>query len=263
MTQEPRCSEHQFPAGYEPIGDRSFPFACHAAVSCFTTCCRDLNMFLYPYDIIRLKKRLGIGSEEFLEKYADIVQGQNPAFPSLKMKMADNEGKTCPFLGQGSEGCTVYEDRPAACRMYPLERAVDRNPTRGRPTEFYFLTNHPYCKGHAEARQWTVKEWLRDQNLVSYNLMDDLWAEMDTLFAQRPWEGEGVAGPRQQMAFMVCYNIDRFREYVGQQQLLERYKLEKSGRRDIERDDVELLKFGYLWLQHVLAGRPTLRPRAR
>jgi hypothetical protein len=70
-----------------------------------------------------------------------------------------------------------------------------------------------------------------------------------------------VAGPRQQLAFMVCYNIDRFREYVREHRLLDQYRLEKSSRRDIERDDTELLKFGYRWLQHVLAGRPTLLPR--
>jgi len=249
----------EFPEGMHPLGKKSFCFSCHAGVSCFTSCCRNVDMFLYPYDILRLKRKLGISSGDFLRLYVNIGAGQNPYIPALMMRMEEDTGKSCPFLGE--EGCLVYEDRPSACRMYPLERGVDRSPTRGRPEDFYFLTNHPYCKGHAEDKEWTVKEWLRDQQLLYYNLMDDLWATMDTLFRSNPFEGEGVAGPKAQLAFMVCYNIDAFREYVGKHGLLEKFRLEGSRRKDILRQDEELLKFGYDWLQFVLGGLPTLRPR--
>ena len=124
-------SDKKFPEGMEPLGNSTFKFACHPGVSCYTRCCRDLQLFLYPYDIVRLKKRLGINSEEFLNQYSGVMQGANPFFPSVMLVMADNDEKTCPFLGE--EGCTVYEDRPSACRTYPLERAVDRNPERSRP----------------------------------------------------------------------------------------------------------------------------------
>ncbi len=251
--------EKKFPDGMEPLGDRSFRFACHAGLDCFTRCCRNVDMFLYPYDILRLKKRLGISSEEFLDRYTRIVQGPNPYFPSVMMRMADTEGNPCPFLG--ADGCTVYADRPSACRTYPLERAVDRAPERGRPREFYFLTRHPYCLGHGEEREWKVKEWLRDQGLLYYNHMDDLWAEMDTLFAGNPWEGEGVAGPRRQLAFMICYNIDGFRQYVERNNILARFRLSSSRVREIKTDDEALLRFGYDWLKMLLAGRPTLRLR--
>ncbi len=39
----------------------------------FSLCCRNLNLFLYPYDVIRLKKGLEITSDQFLDKYVDIV----------------------------------------------------------------------------------------------------------------------------------------------------------------------------------------------
>jgi len=255
MISDPK----EFPEGMHPIGNKPFHFSCHPGVSCYTRCCRNVDMFLYPYDILRLKRKLGISSGDFLRLYVNIVAGQNPYFPALMMRMEEDTGNSCPFLGE--EGCLVYEDRPSACRMYPLERGVDRNPTRGRPEDFYFLTNHPYCKGHAEDKEWTVKEWLRDQQLLYYNLMDDLWAVMDTLFGSNPFEGEGVAGPKAQLAFMVCYNIDAFREYVEKHGLLEQFRLEGSRRKDILRQDEELLKFGYDWLQLVLGGKPTLRPK--
>jgi hypothetical protein len=93
--------------------------------------------------------------------------------------------------------------------------------------------------------------------------MDDLWAELDTLFADRhTWRGEGAAGPRQMLAFMVCYNLDRFRQYLNDQQLLNRFRLDKSRRRLIERDDEALLRFGFDWLLHLLDGRPTLQAKS-
>ncbi|MDA8405004.1 MAG: YkgJ family cysteine cluster protein, partial [Desulfobacteraceae bacterium] len=42
-----------------PDGD-TFAFRCHPGAACFNQCCRNLNFFLNPYDIIRLKKHLNI-----------------------------------------------------------------------------------------------------------------------------------------------------------------------------------------------------------
>ncbi len=252
-----------FPDGMAPLGKSTFTFRCHAGVSCFTQCCRKLELFLYPYDIIRLKKKLGIDSEGFLNTYAGVVAGSNVFFPSVILRMQDNEEHTCPFLGEGGVGCTVYDDRPSACRTYPLERAVDRSSRSGRPDEYYFMTKHSYCHGHQEKQEQTVAEWLRDQRLLDYNLMDDLWAEMDTLFGKNPWHGEGAAGPRQQMAFMACYNIDGFRRLVRDQGLLAQFKLSRAEVSACENDDEALLKFGFKWLQMMLDNRPTLKPRRR
>ena len=84
-----------------------------------------------------------------------------------------------------------------------------------------------------------------------------LW--MDTLFSSNPWQSEGAAGPRQQLAFMVCYNIDRFRRYAAEHNLLNLYRLDKSRKRLIETDDEALLTFGYDWLKLVLGNKPTLQ----
>ena len=249
-------SEQVFPDGMVPLGNSFFQFDCHPGVSCFTRCCRNLELFLYPYDIIRLKKSMGINSEDFLNNHVQVVRTQNPYFPAVQLRMLDNEDMACPFLGVS--GCTVYADRPSACRTYPLERAVARAVTSGRPHEYYFMTRHPYCMGHEENRDWTVKLWLRDQQIQYFNLMNDLWAEMDTMFAGNPWRGEGSAGPRQQLAFMVCYNIDRFRSYVSEHQLLAQFTIDKSRRRLIEKDDEELMRFGFDWLKYTLAGIPSL-----
>ena len=40
--------------------DNKFRFKCHKKVKCFTQCCRGIKITLTPYDVIRLKNRLGL-----------------------------------------------------------------------------------------------------------------------------------------------------------------------------------------------------------
>lgn len=250
----------QFPEGMTPLGNNPFTFHCHTAVSCFTVCCRKVELYLYPYDIIRLKNCLRINSESFMRTHTELKKGANPYFPTVILKQAETDtGLQCPFLSD--TGCTVYRDRPTSCRTYPLERAVDREPGRGRAEDYYFLIKHDYCKGHDEERQINVQQWVRNQQLHQFNLMNDLWTEIDTLFATNPWQGEGSGGPKQQLAFMVCYDIDGFRQFASQQCLLDQYLINRDQKKRIEKDDTELLKFGFEWLKEILGSRSSLIKR--
>lgn len=256
---KPEAPEKKFPDGMVPLGQTTFLFACHSQVECFKSCCRRLDLMLYPFDIIKLKSRLGISSEQFLRQYTRLESSLNPYFPAVMMRMLEDGQQNCPFLAEN--GCDIYDDRPTSCRTYPLERAVDRMPSGGRPQEYFFVKKHTYCLGHREQRAWTVREWLRDQKLFAHNAANDLWVEMDTLFAGNPWRGEGTAGPKQQMAFMVCYNIDGFRSFMEAQNLLRQFRLDKTRVRLIRQDDEALLKFGFDWLKYMLSGLPALTPK--
>jgi Fe-S-cluster containining protein len=249
--------EKKFPDGMVPLGSEQFKFSCHEGVACFTRCCRQVDMYLFPYDIIRLKNALKIDSHDCIKKYTRLVQGDNPYFPAVMLKL--NEENICPFLGEG--GCSVYDDRPSACRTYPLERAVDRTPTSRDESEFYFMTQHEYCLGHNEENDFTVKEWVRNQRLEQYNLMNDLWGELDTVFSKNPWRGEGSGGEKQRLAFMVCFDIDGFRNFVKHHDLLDKFKIDKDTKRRIREDDQELLKFGFEWLKLILTGKTSLVQR--
>lgn len=249
----------EFPEDKVPLGSGEFQFSCHAGVKCFTSCCKNVDMFLFPYDVLRLKNRLGLNSETFMRLYTRLVKGENPYFPSVMLKLNEDEEKKCPFLQ--SNGCSVYKDRPSACRTYPLERAVDRNLVNGRRRDFYFLTHHNYCLGHNEKQMNTVSQWIREQQLQLYNNMNDQWTELDTIFASNPWKGEGSAGPKQQMAFMVCYNIDGFRAFVAHQQILEQFKISKDQKKQLATDDAAFLQFGFSWLKLILSGSSSLQYR--
>jgi hypothetical protein len=142
--------------------------------------------------------------------------------------------------------------------MYPLERAVDRMPDKRGAKEYYFLVKHSYCMGHREEKTYTVREWIRDQRLHDYNVLNELWTEIDTIFSGNPWQGEDHAGMRQQLAFMVCYDIDRFRKMVEEKKLVEQFVVSKEVRKNIRANDVELMKFGFEWLKLFLTGRSSL-----
>ncbi|MBM9535880.1 YkgJ family cysteine cluster protein [Desulfobulbus alkaliphilus] len=240
--------------GRSPIDPQGFTFHCHSEVPCFQTCCRDVDMLLFPYDIVRLKQCRQMHSSDFLKKHTRLCEGSHPFFPGLKLLLAEEDDHPCPFLGV--DGCTVYQHRPSACRTYPLERGVEQT-GEGSPLRIhYFMTRHPYCLGHEQKHTYTIKQWEREQGLDEYNYYNDLWAEVDAFFSTNPWAGEGKAGPYQQLAFMVCYNIDSFRVYVEQNRLVQQFDFSKDERRRISRDDAHLLRFGFQWIMHVL-GRKT------
>ncbi|MBA3008022.1 MAG: YkgJ family cysteine cluster protein [Proteobacteria bacterium] len=252
-------SKKEFPEGMVPLGIEKFQFSCHAGVQCYMSCCKNVDMFLYPYDIVRLKKSLKIDSESFMRLYTRLVKGSHPYFPAVMLKLNNDEEKSCPFLAEG--GCSVYHDRPSACRTYPLERAVDRLLARGRSRDYYFLTDHAYCLGHKEEKFYSVTQWIRDQQLQDYNGMNDRWTELDTIFSLNPWKGEGSGGPKQQMAFMVCYDVDGFRSLAHRKHLFDQFRLTKDQKDRIQIDDTALLQFGFDWLKLFLTGTSSLMRR--
>ena len=95
---------------FKPITTDTFKFQCHKDIPCFTKCCANLNLILTPYDILRLKNRLLISSDDFLERFA-ITKFEDHIlfFPMVYLKMNEDDDKKCPFVTH--DGCNIYEDR--------------------------------------------------------------------------------------------------------------------------------------------------------
>jgi Fe-S-cluster containining protein len=232
----------------------TFSFACHPGVPCFNDCCADVNIFLTPYDIIRLKNRLGISSQEFLDKYTLMPIDKNLKYPVVLLQMNDDEKKSCPFVGR--DGCRVYEDRPWSCRMYPLGLASPKEGHEQVHEDFYFLLREAVCKGFGEQKSQTVDDWLTDQGITDYNEMGEQFKNL-TL---HPFfeSGQNLTPQKIEMFFTVCYNIDKFRDFVFGSTFLEKFEVDSDTQRQIKDDDVELLKFGYQWLRFALFGEKTI-----
>jgi hypothetical protein len=235
----------------------TFCFRCYPGIACFNQCCRNLNLFLYPYDVIRLKKALNLTSDEFLEQYVEVVMRPDNFFPEVLLKMSETDDKACPFLLEA--GCSVYQDRPDTCRTFPIEQGLLHDADKNEDSAVYFFKPPEFCLGQFEKDEWTVASWAQDQEAAFYNEMTMRWARFKRLFGSDPWGAEGPQGPRGKMAFMAVYNIDRFREFVFNSSFLKRYSLADGLIHQIESDDVALLLLAFDWVQHFLWGMPSKR----
>ena len=233
----------------------AFDFDCHPGVSCFTRCCRNADMYLYPYDVVRMKRALGLSSGKFLERHTVVAVRDNPYFPHVMLKMSEAKDRACGFLS--AKGCAIYPDRPYSCRAYPLERAVARR-SGGERTTYYGIARHAHCQGHRESRAWTVVSWAADQELAEFDAFNDQWVEIDSIFRANPWGAGGLQSPAMRMAFMACYDLDKFRQFVFGSSFLKRFSVPEQRIQAIRAADEDLMLFGFDWVRLMLRNQGPL-----
>jgi len=232
-----------------------FKFRCHKGVKCFTACCSNINIVLPPYDLLRLRKRLGMTTEDFINKYCEIEMLAKTLLPVITLKMQSDEKRSCPFVTP--DGCTVYEDRPSNCRYYPLGMATLRKKdTESGKDEFYFMVKEDHCKGFDEDKEWTIAEWRKDQEADVYDDSNRGW--MDILMKKKSFGEKEFPEIKNQMFFMVSTNTDYFREFVFGSTFLDTYDIPAERIEKVRTDDAELLKLGYEWLRSSMFAEETL-----
>jgi hypothetical protein len=226
-----------------------FNFACHPGLSCFNTCCAHKRLPVLPYDLLRLRRGLGLKSPEVLERYLDLDLDPVSGWPVLRLKL-DDQGR-CPLVGP--QGCTVYPHRPAACRVYPLARAVAASPS-GRPAGEVFLRQEtPACLGWQEPRPLTVQAWVADQGLEPYHEAND--ALLGLFFhPRRRGRRLELEPPRIHGVVMALYNLDIWRRMAGQADFAQRWGFKPHQVREALKREEDLLLLGRDWLIKQLFG---------
>jgi len=226
-------------ASSEPLRrEDAFSFGCHAGLSCFTLCCRDVNILLSPYDVILLKLRLGLSSTDFLERHTKTLLAPKTALPAVQLKMDEKRDRCCPFVG--SAGCTVYADRPWSCRMYPLDAVGDGD-------EYRIIVDPSHCHGLGAPARIKLADWFRDQGLEQYTLPNRKFAEItgdDKLTAWRTGHPQGF-----RIFHLACYDLDRFRDLVFREGLYDIIRVNDITMEALRSDDLALLAFSYAWLR--------------
>ncbi|MBF0189382.1 MAG: YkgJ family cysteine cluster protein [Magnetococcales bacterium] len=235
----------------------SFPFRCHPDVSCFTECCKNIDIVLTPYDILRIRRRLGIPADEFLYNFsrpATLAKGQLP----VAMMQMDPENGHCPFVTE--QGCTIYEDRPVNCRYYPIGLALMKREQAEDEEQFFFLIEEPFCKGHCSSKQWTVGEWRRDQGTDGYDELNKEWMEM---VLKRRSAGDMVSTSPQlsEFFYMATAQPEEFRRFIFSSSFLKRYTVDKATEKRIMESDEEMIVFSFKWLKSVLFGDAFVLPK--
>ena len=230
------------------LPDDRFRFDCSKEVPCFNACCRDLNQFLTPYDILRLKNHLGLTTGIFLEKYTTQHIGPETGLPVVTLKPAHDDDLQCPFVTPA--GCGVYANRPSSCRIYPVARAISRSRETGQITEHFAIIKEPHCLGFEQDKTQTVREWIQSQEITAYNELNDMFLEIISL------KNRLIPGPltlrAKHLFHTALYDLDAFRAQIFQNGLVEDMNLADDDLETLGKNDVELLKFGHRYVKENL-----------
>ena len=239
--------------------DDKFCFGCHEGLKCFTRCCADANIFLTPVDVLRLARRLGTSTTEFLSRHAMVPITKQLHLPVVMLRMSDDEQKRCSFVAE--DGCTVYEDRPWACRMFPLGLGLPPARAGVEPEPVYFLVDADFCDGYREPTEWTVREWRENQRAMDQESLEKGFQQL----VSHPFfiGGRQLDPKRIEMFYMACYDLDKFRGFVFESSFLERFEVDEALVEQLRSDDEALLRFAFRWLRFALFAEPTMQVRER
>ncbi len=237
--------------------ESKFKFRCHKDISCFNICCRNTDMLLTPYDILRIRARLGMSSGDFLKKYTYIHIDEKSLHPFAVLKMLDEEDGKCPFVTP--EGCSIYEDRPANCRYYPVGKGLMmRESEKGPvPEEFFFFIREPNCTGYDEDSEWSIDSWRTEQGVDLYDEMNREWAEIQLRRDNPGWPK--LDPEKQPLIYMASYDLDRFRKFVFDSGFLNMFEVDADEVDRMRDDDVALMKFAFKYLKYILMLEQTLK----
>src|SRR6185436_15777906 len=137
--------------------DSAFSYACHAC----TRCCYGKAIRVGPYEVLRLSRRLGVSTTEFLAQHTE----------AGGTVLVTNDDTSCVFLDE--RGCSVHPDRPLVCRIYPLARWVS---PEGEES-FGNLEPHPQTAG-VYGTGGTVADYLHAQGLAPFFAMSDRYGAL-------------------------------------------------------------------------------------
>ena len=239
--------------------DETFVFDCGPHMPCFNRCCAELTLPLTPYDVLRLRRQLGMSGEDFLGTFANLRTFPDTGFPLPLLRMLESPDAPCPFVTPA--GCSVYEDRPGACRCYPLGRGT-RMGADG-VAERFFLVREEHCRGFDRGTARTPAQWFAHEGLKPYNAFNDRYMRLMAMVRATERQLE----PRLATTAVLClYQLDRFRELIETMRIFLRVEVPEELQARIMEDslagDEAALGFALDWMELVIFGTsPHLKRR--
>jgi Fe-S-cluster containining protein len=239
-------------------GDAVIQFRCHKDIDCFNACCKNIDIMLTPYDILRLKSRLGITSTEFLRQYTEPFEFGRGSVGGVKYKPKEGTNE-CQFVTE--EGCSVYEDRPTACRYYPVGLLSTRRQDENFDRASYALVKEDHCHGHFEDRKLSIDEYRVEQGLEDYDEHGRAWRQLILKVKSAGPAIGNMSKTSLKFFFMACYDLDRFREFVKSAGFATTYDLDQATMDGLLTDDMALLRFGDRMIRQIMYGEETIALR--
>ena len=256
---------NDFPFPQSPVvpqlveGDKPIQFQCRKGIKCWNACCSNIDITLTPYDVLRLKNRLNMSSGDFLVKYTLPYELEPGGIAGIKLKPVEG-GSACQFMQP--EGCGVYEDRPTACRYYPVALLSMRKQNEFTDHDAYALVKEDHCLGHFEPRSITLNDYRKEQGVEIYDELARGWRQ---LILKKKSAGPTIGKPTErslQLFFMACYDLDRFRQFVEHPSFLDVYDLDDAAMAKILGSETELMQFGFQLIRQVMFGESSIPMKA-
>ena len=263
MTEKSLFGKEKNPSNILPVKytlDSKIKFRCHPGVSCFTACCGNIDIILTPFDILRLRKHLNVNADEFLIRFTTPTYIQKTDLPGVKINL-DEDGR-CPFVTP--EGCTIYSERPSACRYYPVGMAnFHEGGEEGVESEqFFFVVKEPHCKGHEEDKVWTIREWRKDQGVDLCDEMNRKWLEIVMRRKSFGFQAT-MSDEAKKIFFMASTDLDKFRHFVFNTSFLKTYDVDQKTLDKIKEDDIAMMQFSFSYLASVLFGTEEIKMKEK
>ncbi len=238
--------------------DETFCFDCNPEVPCFNRCCSELTLPLTPYDVMRLRRHLGMSSEDFITRHTTMQSYPDTGFPMPLLRMSDMPDEPCPFVTPA--GCSVYENRPSACRAYPLGRGTTLG-ENGAVVERFFIVGEDHCHGFDVGVDRTPHEWFADQGLTEYNAANDRYMR---LMAMVKATGKPLDTRLVNMSRLCLFHQEQFRQMITKMGIFSHTDVPLTRQALLMQDSVEgdtaCLDFALDWLELCIFGQcPTLK----
>lgn len=125
--------------------DGTFHFECSRSGEC----CRHMEIFLNPYDILRMAEALGMTTIQLIQDHVLFLENKQQGILKPVLKAA-REG-VCAF--NSNRLCKIHRDRPLPCRLFPIARM----------DEDYHLQQVSYCKGLSSRRKQDVASYIQEE----------------------------------------------------------------------------------------------------
>lgn len=231
--------------------DEAFHFCCGPSQPCFNRCCAELTLPLTPYDVARLRRNLGLDGADFLRAFADIRSAPDSGFPLPLLRMIESPDAPCPFVTPA--GCSVYDDRPGACRLFPLGRGAKIASSGAK--EIFYLMREEKCLGFNCGQTWTPREWTQNEGAEIYNHFNDRYGRVIGMILAG---GRPLTGRQSGLALVCLYQLEHFKALVDKMDLFGRLRVPRDRQIKIMENsragDSALLDFALDWIELALFG---------
>lgn len=140
----------------------TFEFGCKQCGNCCRS--REEPIILMGYDVYNMAQSLNLSPTDTLVKYTECVLGTDSNLPVVILK--ERLDGSCSLLRKGK--CSIQEDKPMVCRIYPLGRFFDGK-------QFKYIRQNA-CKG--DGTPVKVIDWLTSFKVLEQEEDALLWHDM-------------------------------------------------------------------------------------